>query len=671
MKKAKKRLYMKTKLLATAVLLSSLMVAVSLIAIIEITNTVDSASRIHSEVITTLDDLYTATSLIEKTRTEGRDALLRQTRLEREQSVARITGYVKHARELASAYDDSRISNESRALLSEMKELLDEYAVRLNMFSSMMTQEQLDEAVIYMEDSLSPVSKACLDGLLNLADIQLRAGEEITGTSIENSRFTLILVCVVAIAGLVITFALGIYFSISISKPILLAASQIKKAADGDCTIRLPSGEGAEIGQLFDAFNSMNTDADTLLGYMKRTISELRESAQNLLEISSLMASNSEELSGQTASASASAEEFSTGVTQSSASLSTASANIGAMATAIDEINTTVASVAASAEETSTRVQQSSMLVDNIQNSIKSASDTVVIVSNSFNSLAESVEEIDKSFATGSHQVRETARQMNRIDEMSKSTNMIIRDLESASKQIGKIIGVINDIADQTNMLALNAAIEAASAGDVGRGFMVVANEVKELARQTADATDEIANQIENMQMKVPEAVGAVSEITTIIGEMNNTMNNITESIASQSTRTNKIAENSASAAHRMNEITLEINRISQNAVSVTKAVVESSKGCDEIARATADVAIGSQEIAMNAERTSSNLFEIDRASKEMAMGLAGITRNIFLFNEETTIIQNSADSTKLLSKDLLKTAEEMEEYVSKFTISG
>src|SRR5215469_9831249 len=104
--------------------------------------------------------------------------------------------------------------------------------------------------------------------------------------------------------------------------------------------------------------------------------------------------------------------------------------------------------------------------------------------------------------------------------QKAKNTNDIIQRLETASRQIGKIVDMISDIADQTNMLALNAAIEAAGAGEAGKGFMIVANEVKELAKQTAAATDEIAEQIENMQKNMPEAVGAVAEIAATINGM-------------------------------------------------------------------------------------------------------------------------------------------------------
>jgi methyl-accepting chemotaxis protein len=259
---------------------------------------------------------------------------------------------------------------------------------------------------------------------------------------------------------------------------------------------------------------------------------------------------------------------------------------------------------------------------------------------------------------------------MNDADGKAQNTNAIIQRLETASKQIGKIVSVISDIADQTNMLALNAAIEAAGAGEAGKGFMVVANEVKELAKQTSDATDEIADQIENMQKNMPEAVGAVSEITAIINGLAGFMDSFAQEITRQGKRSDQIADESNSAARRMNEITKEVNWINENAQSVTNAVLDSTKGVNEIAKSTAELVVGTQEIAMNSERAANNINEIDRAAKEMATGLVDISKTVHLINKEAGVAKDSADSAQLSSEELLKTASGMEEFILKFKIS-
>jgi len=256
---------------------------------------------------------------------------------------------------------------------------------------------------------------------------------------------------------------------------------------------------------------------------------------------------------------------------------------------------------------------------------------------------------------------------MSDADEKARNTNGIIRKLEEASKQIEKIVIVISEIADQTNMLALNAAIEAAGAGEAGKGFMVVANEVKELAKQTTNATVEIADHIDNMQTSMPEAVSAVEEITAIINSMTEFIGSFAFEMEQQGKRSDQITEESAAAARRMNEITTEINSISENAQSVTKTVADSTKGVNAIAKSTAELVIGTREIAMNSERASNNMGEISRSAREMTSGLEDIATNIFLINEEAYEVNQSASHTKDASEIILKIAGEMEGSVSRF----
>ena len=487
---------------------------------------------------------------------------------------------------------------------------------------------------------------------------------------IATGRSMTLLVVFFIIVTLVAGFLLSALLPTSIVKPLSMLSSFMQKAADCDFTIRLPVDYSAEMGQLFKACNSVIDLNEMSVTSLNTTIKDLRGTAQLMLSISSHMAENSLGLNEQTSSVSSVTEQFSAGMSQSVNSLSTASSHISAVASSIEEINSTISNVAAAAEQTSTMVKQSSSLVDNIQGSISKASGSVKLVSDAFNSVAGSVEEINKSILNVSEHSMNARNKMSEADEKAKNTNQIIRRLEAASKQIGKIVSLISDIADQTNMLALNAAIEAAGAGEAGKGFMVVANEVKELAKQTAEATDEIADHIENMQNNMPEAVGAVSEITAIINGMAEFMNSFAQETKQQGSRSDQIAEESSAAAHRMAEIADEISRISEHSASVAKTVTESSKGVNEIARATAELVVGSQEIAMNSERASNNIIEINRTAKEITAGVIDISKNIQLINKETGIFQENADSTKQSSEALFKIASDMEEFISKFKIS-
>ena len=524
-----------------------------------------------------------------------------------------------------------------------------------------------EQAQAELMNSILPASHDVIQTLNDIHEYYIEKINALTEDIVATGNRMTMLIIVFIVCAVVVGILLSVMIPPTITKPIGILSSTMRKSVDFDFTVRLPKTYGGEIGSLFDTTNTLLEFNDQNVIQLGGIVTQLRASAEGMLTLSTDLASNGRGLNDQTSSVSTATEEFSASMTQSVNALSTASTHISAVASSIEEINSTISTVAAAAEETSARVNQSSELVDSIQMSIVKASDSVKMVSDAFDTVADSVVDINKSILVVSEHSNDAKDQMADAGIKAKNTNEIIRRLEAASKQIGKIISVINDIADQTNMLALNAAIEAAGAGEAGKGFMVVANEVKELAKQTADATEEIADHIENMQKNMPEAVGAVTEITAIIDGMIEYVNSFAAEMDHQEKRSDEITEESTAAAKRMNEITKEIDSISENAKSVTRTVADSTKGVNEIARSTAELVIGTQEIAMNSERASNNISDINRAANEMAAGLVDISRNIQMINREAGTAQDGADIARSSSEELLMTANAMDELISKY----
>lgn len=160
------------------------------------------------------------------------------------------------------------------------------------------------------------------------------------------------------------------------------------------------------------------------------------------------------------------------------------------------------------------------------------------------------------------------------------NTNTIISGLATAAQKIGDVVSLISEIAEQTNLLALNATIESARAGEAGKGFAVVASEVKSLAGQTANATEEISNQIAMVQSTTEEAVTAIQTITETIGKINEISSIISAAVEEQSAVTGNMSANMQTAADGVNEISSGVNEIAQATEMVdvaTQRVQESS----------------------------------------------------------------------------------------------
>jgi methyl-accepting chemotaxis protein len=174
-------------------------------------------------------------------------------------------------------------------------------------------------------------------------------------------------------------------------------------------------------------------------------------------------------------------------------------------------------------------------------------------------SVAAATEELSSSVSEIRRQVDQSARKANDADEQVKHTNGTVNGLADAAKRIGEVVSLINQIASQTNLLALNATIEAARAGEAGKGFAVVASEVKNLASQTARATEEISSQVAAIQSATATAVDAMQAVSQTIGEINGIAAQISSSVEQQSNATDEIARNIERAAAGASEVATNI----------------------------------------------------------------------------------------------------------------
>jgi methyl-accepting chemotaxis protein len=180
-------------------------------------------------------------------------------------------------------------------------------------------------------------------------------------------------------------------------------------------------------------------------------------------------------------------------------------------------------------------------------------------VNRNLQTVATGSEEMSVSIKEIAKNATEAAKVATEAAKAAQATNATVSKLGESSVEIGQVIKVITSIAQQTNLLALNATIEAARAGEAGKGFAVVANEVKELAKETAKATEDISRKIESIQIDTKGAVEAIGTITKIITQVNDISNSIASAVEEQNATTNEMSRNVTEAARGASEIAKNI----------------------------------------------------------------------------------------------------------------
>lgn len=360
----------------------------------------------------------------------------------------------------------------------------------------------------------------------------------VEGSDKQMIKFNLIIAVIVIFIAIVVTF----FLVKSITKPLNELAQKAIQVGEGDYTVNFESITKDVIGNLNMALGDMTKSGNTMITDITKSANSLSESSMQLAIIAERLVTNAKNTTKAADNTAESAELFSNNVVAISTAVEESSTNTSMLATAVEEMVATIKEIAQNA--------------NNVEGETKKAVGTA-----------------DES--------------LKKVTELGISVNGIV-----------KLTDLITEISEQTNLLALNATIEAARAGEAGKGFAVVANEIKDLAKQTAHATNEIKAAIKEIQEKTGGTISDIDDIAKIITIINNAVSGIGAAVEEQAVTTNEISNNISVLSLGSTEISHNITDISEKAKSVKKDI-------ENVLNGAVGVKDNSQELKNSADQLS------------------------------------------------------------------
>ena len=378
------------------------------------------------------------------------------------------------------------------------------------------------------------------DGVLGAFSVLLSQDE--TRRNLNQMMFYLLLIAVACLLGVT---PLTLVFANSIIKPIKQVVAGIRDIAEGegDLTVRLQIHSEDEVGELARWFNTFTDKLQKLIRDISENSDILNSSSSELAGLSGQMAENAYRMLSRAQTVNGMSAEM--------------TGNMAIVATTMDESSTNMTTIASSAEELSAVLSE--------------------VSSNSERARAVTEEAVTQS----------------------RNASSRVEELGVAATQIGNVIETITEISEQTNLLALNATIESARAGEAGKGFAVVANEIKALAQQTAEATLEIKQQIEDIQQTSSGTTNDIKKISNVIMDVSEIVTNIAASVEEQSISTREIAQNVAQASGGISDVNENIARNSSISDNINQYITRVSEAAN-------DISLSSDQVDRNAKDLSS-----------------------------------------------------------------
>lgn len=392
-------------------------------------------------------------------------------------------------------------------------------------------------------------------------------------------------VILISVIIFVVFIIISFFIGRAIGKPLERLQATASAIGNGELTHSVNYHSRSEIGKLAKSIDEMQVKLSDLIRRIGKNVEILETASKNLDDVSKEMNESTQSMSDKSNHVAGATEQM--------------SQNVNTIASTAEEMSMNISMVASAAEE----------------------------ISHSMKHLTKSMDDLNHAMDNIEQNSQNVTNVAGNAMKRSKLATTAMETLRVSANEIGEVTHVIKQIAQKTNLLALNAKIEAASAGEAGKGFEVVANEIKELANQSAKATEKIASKVESVQINTTEAIEVINAVSQFIVKIHNAEEEINQAVVNQNQSMDAIAAN----------------------------IKETNNGIQNIAKSVQELTVGSADLSKNAG--------------EAAKATNHVAENIMHVNEDLFRNKNNAENIKKSANNVLESARKLIELVSKFKI--